>query len=200
MISNLRLLKMNRAKDFLVRFPERFRNFLDLIILNLFLLKNNKKLHFYFIFILGLMIGCRESEKQFNTHVEITRMDFVNLNAKNEPITIDIEVSYHECPGNQFEVIRGDAEFAQCIINTGKKIGDKFLVDIEWKWNPMGYYKWFIVKLDSCERKVDPLDEVSFDLVEECEDYKVYGNVVGFTCRRIPSGNLIKACPWFRRN
>jgi len=160
-----------------------------------------KNFHFYLFIILGLILGgCRESEKLFNTQVEITRMDFVNFNEKNEPITVDIEISYHECPGNQFEVIRGDAEFAKCIINTGKKIGDKFLVDIQWKWNPMGYYRWFIVKLDSCERKVDPLDEVSFDLVEECEDYKVYGNVVGFTCRRIPSGNLIKVCPWFRRN
>lgn len=152
-------------------------------------------LYFNFIF-----SGCKESQKQYNTEVEITRMDFVNVNEKNEPVTIDIEISYNQCPGNQYEVIRGDAEFASCILKTGKKVGEKFLVEIVWKWNPLGYYKWFVVKLDSCERKVDPLDEVSYDLVEECEDYKVYGNVVGFTCRRIPSGNLIQSCPWFRRN
>jgi hypothetical protein len=143
--------------------------------------------------------SCRDNNKRFYSKVEIIRMDVTNFNERNEPRTLDLEISYPECPGNQIEVIRGNREFAKCILQTGKKVGNLFDAEIEWKWNPLGYYKWYILKLDSCERKIDKQDDLSFDLVEECKDMIEYGNVVGFTCWRIPSGTLIQQCPWFRR-
>jgi hypothetical protein len=142
---------------------------------------------------------CKESEKSYETNVEITRKDVVVYDNDKKPMVMDLEINYRDCPGNQVEVIRGGKEFANCINSTGKSLGDKIHIDIKWEWSDSGYYKWTVIKVDSCERVIDPFDGVSFDLVEECEDYLVYGNQIGFVCKKIPTDSLIKSCPWFRK-
>lgn len=152
-----------------------------------------------YLFLLLNVVMCKESEKFYETNVEITRKDVVVYDSDAKPLVMDLEINYRDCPGNQVEVIRGGKEFSNCINSTNRKLGDRIHIDIKWEWNDLGYYKWTVIKVDSCERKIDPLDEVSFDLVEECEDYSVYGNLVGFLCKKIPTDKLIQTCPWFRK-
>jgi hypothetical protein len=142
---------------------------------------------------------CKKADKFYETNVEITRKDIVVYDADKKPMVIDLEINYRDCPGNQVEVIRGGKEFANCINSIGRSVGERIHIDIKWEWNDSGYYKWTVVKVGSCERIIDPLDEVSFDLVEECEDYFVYGNQIGFVCKKIPTDVLINSCPWFRK-
>jgi hypothetical protein len=154
-----------------------------------------KKLYLLFLFI--FILTCKE-HKNFTANVEIVRLETVKIDSEGKPFIVDLEISYIECPGTQLEIIRGDKKFATCLLGQFK-VGDKVNVDIEWKWDTFGYYKWSVNKVANCERVFDPLDEVSYDLVEECEDYLVYNNNVGFTCRRIPTSKLIAKCPWFRK-
>lgn len=150
-----------------------------------------------FMIPLIFFLQCKE-HKKFSANVEIVRLETVKIDTDGKPLIIDLEISYVECPGTQLEIIRGDKNFANCLLGQFK-VGDKVNVDIDWKWDTFGYYKWSVFKVASCERIFDPLDEVSYDLVEECEDYLVYNNKVGFTCRRIPTSKLIAKCPWFRK-
>lgn len=144
-----------------------------------------------------LILFCKEN-KDFVSNVEIVRIEKVKWEKDGKAIISDIEISYKDCPGRQFEIIRGGKEFSECIYSK-YKVGNFVDVDINWKWDSFGYYKWSVKKIGDCDRIFDPLDEVSYDLVEECEDYVIYGQNVGFTCRRIPTSNLIAKCPWFRK-
>ena len=144
--------------------------------------------------------NCKDGIRVYETNVVITRMDTITFDKDNNHTAVDLEISYIECPGDQIEVIRGDRNFAQCLYSLGKKVGDKLHVDIEWKWGHLGYYKWVVKRVDTCERVIDLNDQASFDLIEECEDIIVYGNKVGFTCKKIPTDKLIKVCPWFKKN
>jgi hypothetical protein len=150
-----------------------------------------------FIFFIFIILFCKEN-KDFLSNVEIVRMEKVQTEKDGKLNIADVEISYFECPGTQYEIIRGGKEFSECIFSN-YKIGDKVKVDINWKWDSFGYYKWQVKKVGLCERIFDPLDEASYDLIEECEDYKIYDAKVGFTCRRIPTSNLIQKCPWFRK-
>lgn len=151
----------------------------------------------FFILLFILVSGCKDN-KDFESMVEIVRMEKVRLDEKGEPLVVDVEISYYACPGTQMEVIRGDKNFADCLYKS-HKVGDKLKVHVNWYWDSFGYYKWKVTQLNGCPRRVDPLDEISFELVQECEDYYIYGVKVGFSCNQIPNAALIEKCPWFRR-
>lgn len=148
-------------------------------------------------FIFTLFFSCKE-EKFYTTTVEINRIEIVRFDDQKNPMVLDVEINYPKCPGTQIEIFRGNQEFAKCVLSKYKK-RDQVNAEIHWYWNTLGYYQWDIVKLGDCIRWKDPLDEVSYEMIEECEDYNVYGAKVGFVCRKIPTRNLLAACPWFRR-
>lgn len=140
--------------------------------------------------------ACRRTTHH-ETGVQVTRVATVRRDDAGKPVTVDVEVAFHQCPGTQTEVVRGGPELASCIAKY--KIGDEVKAEIDHEWSPAGYYTWKIRRLGECERKVDPDDEASYAMVRECEDWVVNGQKAGFSCRYVPEKKLIDACPWFRR-
>ena len=142
------------------------------------------------------LVACHRS-KQYESTVEVTRVQSVRKDENGVPITLDFEMTYVDCPGTQTEVVRGDAAFAACV--TKYKVGDKVKVAISHDWAPEGLYKWTIRKIGDCERIPDANDEASYALVRECDDWVVNGSKVGFQCKYLPDKQLVDKCPWFRR-
>jgi hypothetical protein len=125
-------------------------------------------------------------------------MDKVAEDLDFEKAVVDLTISYIDCPGTQLEVIRGDHNFEKCMF-TNHKVGDKIKVKIDWEWDTRGYYKWEVVQLNSCPRIIDEEDLTSYNMIEECEDFIVYGAKIGFKCKRVPTDKLITKCPWFKK-
>lgn len=144
----------------------------------------------------ALTTGCHQT-KSYEAEVEVTRSSVVRRDEAGRPTTIDVEVSYIQCPGTQIEVVRGGPEFAACVAKY--PVGAKVKVSIEHAWRREGYYKSTVRKMGECERVPDPDDEGSFAMIRECEDWKVNGANVGFQCRYVPEKKLVDQCPWFRR-
>jgi len=157
-----------------------------------------KNIFFLFIIFFFIILNCKESEKIYETNLELKILKVIKKDSENKPLVIDVEVTYPDCPGTQVEIIRGDKNLANCVLKN-YKVGDVVKGEIRWKWDSLGFYKWQIEKIGECERFIDPQDEFSYEMVEECEDYIVYGTKVGFLCKRVPTSNLIQKCPWFRR-
>jgi hypothetical protein len=149
-------------------------------------------------FLLIFFFALCKGDKLYKTKVEINRIEIVQYNEKNQPQVVDVEISYVDCPGSQIEILRGNRELAECVLENYKKT-DQVEAEIHWYWNQLGYYQWDVTQLGACKRWKDTLDETSYEMIEECEDFIVYGVKVGFVCKRIPTKNLLKACPWFRR-
>ncbi|MCB1141324.1 MAG: hypothetical protein H7A24_14360 [Leptospiraceae bacterium] len=153
------------------------------------------------IIILGFVLlfsGCKKGPIVYQAEVTLNRMEIVRSDEKKNPLLIDVELLYSTCPGTQIEILRSGRQLAECLLSKRKK-GDKVQAEIIWKWNSLGYYNWEVVKIDDCERMIDPNDEATYNMIEECEDMVIYGAVVGFKCDRIPNDKLIDKCPWFKR-
>ena len=146
---------------------------------------------------LVLVVPACHRPKHYDANVEVTRVAAVREDETGKPLTLDVEVSYVDCPGTQMEVIRGGPEFAAC---AGKyKVGDKLQVGIDHEWDEEGHYKWTVRKVGDCTRVPDPNDEASYALVRECDDWSINGTRVGFQCKYIPEKKLVDKCPWFKR-
>ncbi len=145
---------------------------------------------------LGLT-SCHKT-KTYESDVKITRLSVVRKDEQGKPITMDTEVDYFPCPGEQHEVIRGNAEFSGCVLSK-LKLGDTTKAKIVHRWDPAGVYRSDIVELGGCKRELDPNDEASFQMVRDCEDWSVNGAKVGFRCNIASKKNLNKVCPWFQR-
>lgn len=145
---------------------------------------------------LASVTACHRS-KHYEANVEVTRMGVVRKDDDGKTLTLDLEMTYVECPGSQVEVLRGDAAFAACA--SKYKVGDKLKVSIDHDWAPEGHYKWIVRKIGDCDRVQDPNDEASYAMVRECDDWLVNGTRVGFQCKYIPEQQLVDKCPWFRR-
>jgi hypothetical protein len=144
-----------------------------------------------------LVSACRRTTHH-ETQVDVTRVAAVRKDhATGNPLVLDVEFSFTDCPGQQIEVVRGGAEFAACASN--HKLADKLSLAIEHKRAPEGVYTWIVRRVGDCTREPDPNDEASYALVRECEDWEVNGARVGFQCRYIPEKKLVEKCPWFRR-
>jgi hypothetical protein len=148
--------------------------------------------------LLPLLAGCGKRDSWHETRVEIDRIEVVRKDAQGNARDIDIEFSYPDCPGDQSEIIRGDAAFAACIQK--QKQGDTVPVRILRHWDPKGFWDWDIQTMAGCPRPPDPDDEASFDNIEECEETLVNGVNEGFVCNRIPQKALLSKCPWFARH
>lgn len=141
--------------------------------------------------------GCHKS-KQYESEVEITRFAAVRKDDAGKILTADTEFSYFACPGTQIETVRGDGAFATCMQRYS--VGQKVKIKIEHHWTDEGHYEWTVHKIGDCERTIDPNDEASFALLRDCEDFRVNGAKVGFSCDLKAEKSLTDKCPWFRRH
>jgi hypothetical protein len=143
-------------------------------------------------------LGACHRPKHYDANVEVTRISPVRADENGRTLTVDIELSYYDCPGTQLEVIRGDATFAECIAK--HKVGDRIPVAITRTWASQGVYTWNVDRIGDCTHLKDPSDEASYALVRECDDWTINGTRVGFQCRYLPEKHLIDKCPWFQRH
>lgn len=138
-----------------------------------------------------------EQVERYESVVQIVHRDAADTNDKGEIETVDIELEWDPCPGDQFQVVRGGKEFAAC---TAKyDVGEYIDVKVVHFWDPHGFYRWDIEQLGDCKRAIEPASEGSYEKSQECEEYKSYGKTSGFACSRLPKKNLTKICPWLAR-
>ena len=140
--------------------------------------------------------GCHRS-KQYEATVEVTRIAVIRTDEAGDPLTLDVEFTYPECPGSQSEVIRGGDEFSDCAKSL--KVGEKVTAKLVHKWDPEGFYDYDVYELNGCKRPPDPEDEASFKMVRDCKDWMVNGAAVGFQCNYANKKELKKKCPWFKQ-
>jgi hypothetical protein len=149
--------------------------------------------------------ACGDKPKIFDTNVEIARIRPIRRDEKtNQILTLDVEVSFVDCPGEQKKMIRGDKAFAECLYSASgespkHKVGDKVPVKIAFGPRADGSgYENKLVKVAECTRKPDPKDEASYEVVQDCEPLVVNGVDVGVHCDRKRNRELLHKCPWFR--
>lgn len=143
------------------------------------------------------LAGCHKS-KTYEATVEVTRVASTRKDENGVPVSMDVELSYVECPGTQIEVIRGGKDFAACV-QQKVKVGDKVKVKLEHHWDPEGFYDFDVFEVQGCPRPPDPNDEASYKMVRECSDWNVNGARVGFQCNYQDKKELNKKCPWFKK-
>lgn len=145
-----------------------------------------------------LVAGCHESPKTYQSTIQLWRYDVVDKDGSGKPLLADVEVEWEKCPGDQMEVVRGDAAFATCM--SKYKIGDVVPAEVIWAWDDRGYYQWDVTRIGDCPRPPQGAgDTASFEEIEECDDLTMHGQNVGFTCNRKPHEKLASVCPWMRR-
>jgi len=146
----------------------------------------------------ALVAGCTPKEAKYESVCQITREEVVETDAQGKPELVDLELEWDPCPGDQFQVVRGGREFAQCIMKY--KVGDYVPVHVLHEWDARGYYKWDLFQIGDCQRPIERTAEGSYEKSQECVERKAYGRPVGFTCSRKPFRQLVKVCPWMARD
>lgn len=141
--------------------------------------------------------GCSPKTREYDASVELRRLDVIRLDQAGKPLTMDVEFEWATCPGEQREVIRGDAAFADCM--TQHKVGEKLPVRVRWSAEASGGHDWDVIQIGSCRRPTDTDDETSFDMVHECAPINEHGVNIGFHCDHLPHKELLARCPWFDR-
>lgn len=147
--------------------------------------------------------GCSKPTERYESAVQIVRKEAVEKTTEADggaPTTlqVDFEVEWDACPGDQYQVIRGDKEFAAC---TEKyDVGDYVPVIVRHYWDARGFYRWDIERMGDCPRVVEPDSFGSYEKSAECKDITNHGKVVGFDCSRKPFRQLLKRCPWMKRD
>lgn len=143
-------------------------------------------------------LGCGHKEERFESAVQIVRKEVIEKDEKGATTAMDFEAEWDACPGDQFQVIRGGAEFAACADKYGP--GDYVPVIVKHFWDPRGYYRWDIERLGDCVRPIDLDAYGSYEKSAECKDVVDYGRTIGFECSRRPFRALLKRCPWMARD
>ncbi|HEU4411016.1 MAG TPA: ATP-binding protein [Polyangiaceae bacterium] len=143
-----------------------------------------------------LLGGCTPKDRHYESVVQLSRRDVVERDDKGNPVSIDVELEWDPCPGDQFQTIRGGPEFTACMAKY--EVGDMLPVVVRHFWSTRGFYRWSVLKLGDCDRPPERGDTTSFEKIQECSDVKSYGVNVGFQCSRKPYADLIKICPWMR--
>ena len=145
----------------------------------------------------ALSASCKPKHVDYTSTALIGRVTVIRTDDKGAPLTGDVEVDWDDCPGDQKEVIRGDAAFVACVSKL--PINSKQSVKVRWSAGEQAH-DWEILALGPCPRTPDPDDETSFDMVQECEPVVEHGANVGFHCNRVPKKALVAKCPWFKRD
>jgi hypothetical protein len=140
---------------------------------------------------------CAHRPQVFTSKGTVVRFDIIRRDPAGVPLTADLDIEWSECPGEQREVQRVDAKFIACFQK--HKVGENLPLEV--LWSDEGWQlDWDVTKVGDCARAPEPDDDVSFDMVHECTPEIEQGQEIGFKCNREPSGELLKACPWFRRH
>jgi hypothetical protein len=148
-----------------------------------------------------LVAACGSEPTTYRANVEVVHVRPIRRDpATGAVLTVDVEISWFECPGEQRSTFRGDRDFAACIAATSPPVepGMKVPVAVEHARGPGDDFRTQIHELAGCARHPDPQDEASYEVVQDCEDIVVNGVVVGVHCDRTRSADLLEACPWFR--
>ena len=143
------------------------------------------------------LLGCSPKEERFESVCQIVHKEVVEVSDKGEPTVVDFELEWDPCPGDQFQIVRGDADFAKCMSKYGQ--GDYVSVKVAHLWDTRGFYHWDLYQVGECTRTMEH-QEGSFEKSQECADQTAYGQTVGFDCSRRPQKRLLKVCPWTARN
>jgi hypothetical protein len=142
--------------------------------------------------------GCSKKDERFESVVQIVRKETVELTDDGKaPNVIDMEFEWDPCPGDQFQVIRGDKDFAACAAKY--EIGDYVPVVVRHMWDERGYFTWDVERVGDCARAIERGSAGSYEKSQECHDVTHHGHKVGFECSRKPFRDLVKRCPWTAR-
>lgn len=134
---------------------------------------------------------------RYESACQIVRKDAVEIDAQGNVDVVDFELEWDPCPGDQFQVIRGDKEFAACAAKY--EVGNYVPVIARRWWDQRGFYRWDIERMGDCPRKIEPDALGSYEKSSECRDMTQYGKAIGFACSRQPFRNLVERCPWMAR-
>jgi hypothetical protein len=140
---------------------------------------------------------CSKPTERFESSVQVVRHEAVKKDKDGTTLIVDFEVEWDACPGDRFQVLRGDKDFAAC--TAGYEIGQYVPTMVRHYWDDRGFYRWDIERLGDCPRAIDPNALGSYEKSEDCDDVKAYGLKVGFRCDRKASPALLKRCPWMAR-
>ena len=141
--------------------------------------------------------GCRSKEATFDSRVRIDRVEIVGRDEQRNPVSVDVSLSWVECPGTQRQSIRSGRALAQCLPKLGK--GEVVPVRVIWEKEDHGGYDWHVVEIAGCAIPPVDDDDSSFESIQDCHPSIQHGAVLGFHCDRLPEGELLEKCPWFRR-
>lgn len=142
------------------------------------------------------LAGCHPTER-FESVTQYVRKDVVIADEKGTPTLIDVELEWDPCPGDQFQVVRGDTAFAECMGQY--QIGDLLPVVAEHRWDTRGYWEWDVAQVGACPRPIED-GEGAYEKSQECKDVVDYGTRTGFKCSRRPFAELVSVCPWMARD
>jgi hypothetical protein len=145
---------------------------------------------------LGCTASCTAGPKEYDSQVLLVRVEPIRRDEHGAVLTLDVEMSFEDCPGEQRKTVRGPRAFAECMLK--HKPGDRVPVHLRHLRNADGAWDFSVVDVGGCKRSRDPNDEASFAVVQVCSDLVVHGTKVGFRCDRRPSAELVAKCPWFR--
>jgi len=144
---------------------------------------------------LALVGGCHRDHR-YESVGQLVRKNVTEVDDKGKPIQIDVEIEWDPCPGDQFQVVRGGPEFAECMAKY--EPGDYMSAKVHHWWNPLGYYTWDVYELGECKRGIE-FGEGSYEKSQECDEVTDYGKKTGFKCSRRPFRKLVAICPFMAR-
>ncbi len=146
---------------------------------------------------LALVYGCHKAQDaSYQSKVRIVDMAVVRRDVTGAATAIDVSLDWTDCPGDQFESIRGGKRLVACMKEI--PVGTEVPVTVLHHRTRDGYYLWQITQLGACSRPPDTRDESSFAEVQDCSSVTEHGDPVGFECQREPGEALLAKCPWFR--
>ena len=143
-----------------------------------------------------VLFGCSKKTLDLTTKAKLIRV-FVNRTdpKTGAPLSADVEMLFDGCGGGEYrKVIRGGAEFAQCV--KGLTSGEVFDVQMQQGRRRDGRLRSRVTGFGPCTRVPDPTDTRSYDEFRTCSELKTDGILVGFRCDYKPTKAELAACPF----
>ncbi|MEI9940948.1 MAG: hypothetical protein WDO69_27335 [Pseudomonadota bacterium] len=151
------------------------------------------------LLVVPVISGCHANAQRYDTRVEIVSARTIGgQHGNGAPSVIEFEMRFVDCPGEVKRMIRGDQALAACA--SGLKVGEQVPAAIDFSYDrERENYRGELVKLGSCDVKLDPKEDANYETVQVCHDLKASGVVVGVHCDKKREGELVEKCPWLRR-
>jgi hypothetical protein len=140
-------------------------------------------------------VGGKAKPRRYTAKVKIDRLEIDQRDEKGEPLTVDVTVDFHECPGDQLKTFRVGRDFARCIAK--HEVGDELEAQVDFGPIPDGY-DFVMAQVGECARPHDPDDKSSHEVIQVCQDVEAHGVKIGFSRDRRPTKELLEKCPYFR--